>query len=96
MDKCLQTALISKVFMLQGRGFAQIARNFKVFPKLINFLFFELFKIEKVGFAWLCVFIEPSGTNILEQKRRYQLKDVQIKQKERRRKCNKILGEFDR
>ena len=61
MDKCLQTALISKVFVLQGRGCAQIAGNFKGFLKLINFLFFELFEIEKIGFEWLCVFIEPSG-----------------------------------
>ena len=47
--------------MLQGRGCAQIAGNFKGFPKLINFLFFELFEIEKIGFEWQCVFIEPSG-----------------------------------
>ena len=64
MDKCLQTALISKVFVLQGRGCAQIAGNFKGFPKLINFLFFELFEIEKIGFEWLCVFIEPSGNSV--------------------------------
>ena len=62
MDKCLQTTPISKVFVLQGRGCAQIAGNFKGFPKLINFLFFELFEIEKMGFEWQCVFIEPSGT----------------------------------
>ena len=61
MDKCLQPALISKVFVLQGRGCAQIAGNFKGFSKLINFLFFELFEIEKIGFEWQCVFIEPSG-----------------------------------
>ena len=48
--------------MLQGRGCAQIAGNFKGFPKLINFLFFELFEIEKIGFEWQCVFIEPSGS----------------------------------
>ena len=49
--------------MLQGRGCAQIAGNFKGFLKLINFLFFELFEIEKIGFEWLCVFIEPSGSH---------------------------------
>ena len=48
--------------MLQSRGCAQIAGDFKGFPKFINFLFFELFVIEKMGFEWLCVFIEPSGT----------------------------------
>jgi len=50
MDICLQTALISKVFVLQGRGCAQIAGNFKGFLKLINFLFFELFETEKKRF----------------------------------------------
>ena len=64
MDKCLQTVLISKVFVLQGRGCAQIAGNFKGFPKLINFLFFKLFEIEKIRFEWLCVFIEPSGSRV--------------------------------
>ena len=63
MDKCLQTALTSKVFVLQGRGCAQIAENFKGFLKLINFLFFELFDLEKIGFEWQCIFIEPSGKN---------------------------------
>ena len=66
MEKCLQslnqTALISKVFVLQGRSCAQIAGNFKGFSKLIYFLFFKLFKIEKIEFEWLCVFIEPCGT----------------------------------
>ena len=61
MNICLLTTLISKVFVLQGRGCAQIAGNFKGFLKLINFLFFELFEIEKIGFEWQCVFIEPSG-----------------------------------
>ena len=66
MDKCLQAALISKVSVQQGRGCAQIAGNFMGFPKLINFLFFKLFDIEKIGFEWLCVFIEPSGTRTLK------------------------------
>ena len=47
--------------MLQGRGCAQIAGNFKGFLKLIYFLFFKLFEIEKIGFEWQCVFIEPGG-----------------------------------
>ena len=46
---CL-TALIFKVFVLQGRGCAQIVGNFKGLAKLVNFLFFELFEIEKIGF----------------------------------------------
>ena len=50
--------------MPQGCGCAQIAGNFKGFPKLIDFLFFELFEIEKMGFEWQCVFIEPSGTKL--------------------------------
>ena len=33
------------------------------FPKLTNFLFFELSEIEKIGFEWQWVFIEPSGTS---------------------------------
>ena len=61
MDKCLQTAVIPKVFVLQGRGCAQSTGNFKGFPKLIIFLFFELFEIEKIGLEWRCVFIELSG-----------------------------------
>ena len=54
--------LISKVFALQGRGCAQIAGNFKGYPKLINFLFLEFFEIEKIRFEWLCVFIKPFFT----------------------------------
>jgi len=54
--------------VLQGRGCAQIAGNFKGFPMLINFLFLELFEIEQIGFEWQCVFIEPSGSKNISYK----------------------------
>jgi len=73
MNKCLHTALISKVFVQQGRGCAQTAGNFKGFLKLINFLFFELFKVGKICFERLCVFIEPSGTNHNAKQNRREL-----------------------